>query len=44
MPEVPVHLVPFAGIETECVDNTVLLADDKTEGVFYAEFDMEAIR
>ena len=28
----------------KCVDNTVLLADDKTEGVFYAEFDMEAIR
>lgn len=28
----------------ECVDNTVLLADDKTEGIFYAEFDMEAIR
>ena len=27
-----------------CVDNTVLLADDKTEGLFYAEFDMEAIR
>ena len=28
----------------KCVDNTVLLADDKTEGIFYAEFDMEAIR
>ena len=27
-----------------CVDNTVLLADDKTEGILYAEFDMEAIR
>ena len=27
-----------------CVDNTVLLADDQTEGLFYAEFDMEAIR
>lgn len=27
-----------------CVDNTVLLADDNTEGIFYAEFDMEAIR
>ena len=28
----------------ECIDNTILLADDKTEGIFYAEFDMEAIR
>lgn len=28
----------------KCVDNTVLLADDKTEGIFYAEFDMEDIR
>ena len=28
----------------KCVDNTVLLADDKTEGILYAEFDMEAIR
>lgn len=28
----------------KCVDNTVLLVDDKTEGIFYAEFDMEAIR
>ena len=28
----------------KCVDNTVLLADDKTEGIFYAEFDMEAVR
>ena len=27
-----------------CVDNTVLLADDKTQGIFYAEFDMKAIR
>lgn len=27
-----------------CVDNTVLLADDVTEGIFYAEFDMDAIR
>lgn len=27
-----------------CVDNTVLLADANTEGIFYAEFDMEAIR
>lgn len=28
----------------KCVDNTVLLADETTEGIFYAEFDMEAIR
>ena len=28
----------------ECVDNTLLLSDDKTEGLFYAEFDMDAIR
>lgn len=28
----------------KCVDNTILLADDKTEGIFYVEFDMEAIR
>ena len=28
----------------KCVDNTVLLADDKTEGIFYAEFDMKMIR
>ena len=28
----------------ECVDNTLLIADSKTEGLFYAEFDMEAIR
>ncbi len=28
----------------KCIDNTVLLADDVTEGIFYAEFDMEAIR
>lgn len=27
----------------ECVDNTVLLADDKTEGILYAELDMEAM-
>lgn len=27
-----------------CVDNTVLLADDMTEGIFYADFDMDAIR
>lgn len=28
----------------KCVDNTVLLADDKAEEILYAEFDMEAIR
>lgn len=28
----------------ECVDNTILLADDMTEGMFYADFDMDAIR
>lgn len=27
-----------------CVDNTILLADDITEGIFYADFDMNAIR
>ena len=27
-----------------CVDNTLLLADDKTAGLFYADFDMEKIR
>ena len=27
----------------KCVDNTVLLADDKTEGIFYAEFDMKLL-
>lgn len=26
------------------MDNTILLADDETEGMFYAEFDMEHIR
>lgn len=31
-------------IDGRCVDNTVLLADNATEGVFYAEFDMDAIR
>ena len=35
MLDVPAHIVQFAGIEMEkCVDNTVLLADDKTEGIF----------
>ena len=28
----------------KCVDNTLLLADAQTEGLFYAEFDMDAIR
>lgn len=28
----------------ECVDNTILLADDCSEGIFYAEFDMDKIR
>ena len=28
----------------ECLDNTLLLADEETEGLFYAEFDMDAIR
>lgn len=27
-----------------CVDNTLLLADDTTEGLFYADFDMDKIR
>ena len=27
-----------------CVDNILLMADDLTEGLFYAEFDMEEIR
>ncbi len=28
----------------ECIDNTLLLADAETEGLFYAEFDMDIIR
>ncbi len=28
----------------ECKDNTLLLADEETEGLFYAKFDMDAIR
>lgn len=28
----------------ECVDNTLLLADDMTEGLYYADFDMNVIR
>ncbi|MCI5902317.1 MAG: carbon-nitrogen hydrolase family protein [Blautia sp.] len=28
----------------ECVDNVLLMADDLTEGLFYAEFDMDVIR
>lgn len=27
-----------------CVENKILLADDITEGIFYADFDMDAIR
>ncbi len=27
-----------------CVDNTIFLADEMTEGLYYADFDMEAIR
>lgn len=27
-----------------CVDNVLLIADDMTEGLFYVEFDMDAIR
>lgn len=27
-----------------CVDNVILMADDLTEGLFYAEFDMDQIR
>lgn len=28
----------------ECIDNTLLLADANSEGLFYAEFDIDAIR
>lgn len=28
----------------ECIDNTLLLSDAETEGLFYADFDMDAIR
>ena len=27
-----------------CVDNTLLMADDMSEGLFYADFDLDAIR
>ena len=27
-----------------CVDNTIFLADEMTEGLYYADFDMEKIR
>ena len=37
------RIVPFAGIGT-AIDNTLLLADAETEGLFYADFDMDAIR
>lgn len=30
--------------EGNCVDNTILLADELSEGLFYAEFDMDSIR
>lgn len=30
--------------EGNCVENTVLLADSTTEGIFYADFDIDAIR
>lgn len=30
--------------EGKCVDNTILLADEKSEGLYFAEFDMDAIR
>ena len=30
--------------EGRCVDNTVVLADEMTEGIFYADFDIDAIR
>lgn len=28
----------------DCVDNVLLMADDLTEGLYYADFDMDAIR
>lgn len=28
----------------ECIDNTILLAEDITEGLYYADFDMDKIR
>ena len=28
----------------ECIDNTLLLADSETEGLFYADYDIDAIR
>lgn len=31
-------------INGECVDNTILLADDMSEGLYYADFDMDKIR
>lgn len=30
--------------EGECVDNTIFLADDMTEGLYYADFDLDSIR
>lgn len=30
--------------EGNCIDNTILLADSETQGLFYAEFDMDRLR
>lgn len=27
-----------------CIDNTIFIADDKTEGIYYADFDLSALR
>ena len=27
-----------------CIDNTIFMADEMTEGLYYADFDMDAIR
>lgn len=35
---------PICWEEGECVDNTLLLADEMTKGLYFAEFDMTAIR
>lgn len=44
MPAIPALTVQFAGIEMVCVDNTILEADAETEGLFYADFDIDLIR
>ena len=31
-------------VDGECIDNTLLLTDAETAGIFYADFDMDAIR